>query len=124
MIYFPSYQIQNNTNYSFKQLCTPRIYPRNMQFECTVRKPLSTQKNVLAHNNKKRFEYCTAIQVIKCFKDFIGMIMISHRTLKTMLNTSQELKKRNSISWVQSRQKYSTTTCPVFLYHAFGKLNV
>ena len=103
MIYFPSYQIMRYIH--LKQLCNPRIYPRNMQFECTVRKPLSTPKNVLAHNNKKRFEYCTAIQVIKCFKDFIGMIMISHRTLKTMLNTSQELKKRNSISWVQSRQK-------------------
>ena len=119
MINFPSYHIQNN-----KTLYTPKVYPCNMQFECNVRKPLSIPKNVLALNSNKRFEYCTAIQVIKCFKDFIGMIMISHRTLKTMLNTSQELKKRNSISWVQSRQKYSTTTCPVFLYHAFGKLNV
>ena len=122
MINFPSYQI---TRYIYlKQFYIPRVFPCNMQLECNVRKPLSIPKNVLAHNNNKRFEYCTAIQVIKCFKDFIGMIMISHRTLKMMLYTSQELKKRNSISWLQSRQKYSTTTCPVFLYQAFGKLNV
>ena len=64
MINFPSYQIQNNTNH-LKQLYTPRVYPCNMQFECNVRKPLSIPKNVLALNSNKRFEYCTAIQVIK-----------------------------------------------------------
>ena len=67
MINFPSYQIQNNTNrYIYlKQLHTPTVYPCNMQFECNVRKPLSIPKNVLALNSNKRFEYCTAIQVIK-----------------------------------------------------------
>lgn len=63
MINFPSYQI---TRYIYsKQLHTPTVYPCNMQFECNVRKPLSIPKNVLALNSNKRFEYCTAIQVIK-----------------------------------------------------------
>ena len=63
MINFPSYQI---TRYIYlKQLHTPTVYPCNVQFECNVRKPLSIPKNVLALNSNKRFEYCTAIQVIK-----------------------------------------------------------